>query len=33
VIIGNDGGVAVSWDQTRTWKNFIPNLRSASSIT
>jgi photosystem II stability/assembly factor-like uncharacterized protein len=25
VIIGNDGGVAVSWDQTRTW-NFIPNL-------
>jgi len=25
VIIGNDGGVAVSWDQTKTW-NFIPNL-------
>jgi hypothetical protein len=25
VIIGNDGGVAVSWDQTRTW-NFVANL-------
>ncbi|HMF93310.1 MAG TPA: hypothetical protein VKE96_03415 [Vicinamibacterales bacterium] len=25
VIIGNDGGVAVSWDQTKTW-NFVPNL-------
>jgi photosystem II stability/assembly factor-like uncharacterized protein len=25
VMIGNDGGVAVSWDQTRTW-NFVPNI-------
>jgi len=25
VIIGNDGGVAVSWDQTKTW-NFVPNI-------
>jgi photosystem II stability/assembly factor-like uncharacterized protein len=25
VIIGTDGGVAVSWDQTKTW-NFIPNI-------
>jgi len=25
VIIGTDGGVAVSWDQTRTW-NFVHNL-------
>jgi photosystem II stability/assembly factor-like uncharacterized protein len=25
VIIGNDGGVAVSWDASRTW-TFIPNL-------
>ena len=25
VIIGNDGGVAVSWDQTKTW-NFVHNL-------
>jgi photosystem II stability/assembly factor-like uncharacterized protein len=25
VLIGNDGGVAVSWDQAKTW-NFIPNL-------
>jgi photosystem II stability/assembly factor-like uncharacterized protein len=25
VIIGNDGGVAISWDQTKTW-NFVPNI-------
>jgi photosystem II stability/assembly factor-like uncharacterized protein len=25
VIIGNDGGLAVSWDQAKTW-NFLPNL-------
>jgi hypothetical protein len=25
IIIGNDGGLAVSWDQARTW-NFLPNL-------
>jgi photosystem II stability/assembly factor-like uncharacterized protein len=25
VIIGNDGGLAVSWDQAKTW-NFFPNL-------
>ena len=25
VIIGNDGGLAVSWDQAKTW-NFVPNL-------
>jgi photosystem II stability/assembly factor-like uncharacterized protein len=25
VIIGNDGGLAVSWDQTKTW-NFVHNL-------
>jgi len=25
VIIGNDGGLAVTWDQARTW-NFLPNL-------
>ena len=25
VIIGNDGGVAISWDMTRTW-NFVPNI-------
>src|ERR1051325_1471242 len=25
VIIVNDGGVAVSWDQTKTW-NFVPNI-------
>jgi photosystem II stability/assembly factor-like uncharacterized protein len=25
VVIGNDGGLAVSWDQAKTW-NFLPNL-------
>jgi photosystem II stability/assembly factor-like uncharacterized protein len=25
VMIGNDGGLAVSWDQAKTW-NFLPNL-------
>jgi photosystem II stability/assembly factor-like uncharacterized protein len=25
LIIGNDGGLAVSWDQAKTW-NFVPNL-------
>jgi len=25
IIIGNDGGLAVSWDQAKTW-NFVPNL-------
>src|SRR5439155_3356117 len=25
VIIGNDGGAAISWDQTKTW-TFVPNL-------
>ena len=25
VIIGNDGGLAVSWDKSKTW-NFVPNL-------
>src|SRR6185436_17216061 len=25
VLIGNDGGLAVSWDQAKTW-NFVPNL-------
>jgi photosystem II stability/assembly factor-like uncharacterized protein len=25
VLIGNDGGLAVSWDQAKTW-NFLPNL-------
>ena len=25
VIIGNDGGVAISWDMTKTW-NFVPNI-------
>ncbi len=25
IIIGNDGGLAVSWDQAKTW-NFLPNL-------
>jgi photosystem II stability/assembly factor-like uncharacterized protein len=25
ILIGNDGGLAVSWDQAKTW-NFVPNL-------
>src|SRR5829696_1065582 len=25
ILIGNDGGLAVSWDQAKTW-NFLPNL-------
>jgi photosystem II stability/assembly factor-like uncharacterized protein len=25
ILIGNDGGLAVSWDQSKTW-NFLPNL-------
>ena len=25
VIIGNDGGVAISWDMTKTW-NFVHNI-------
>jgi photosystem II stability/assembly factor-like uncharacterized protein len=32
VLIGNDGGLAVSWDRAFTWQ-FLPNLPVASSTT